>query len=98
MAGDADLARVAALMADRGRATILAMPRVFATGFLVGFAEWARIDALAPHLDGPDEQTVGTRIDITHDAPNPRRNERGRPGSSGAGGRAATVLRGPGRR
>ncbi|MFF3570799.1 hypothetical protein ACFYXQ_23730 [Nocardia jiangxiensis] len=53
MAGDADLARVAALMADRGRATILAMPRVFATGFLVGFAEWACIDALAPHLDGP---------------------------------------------
>jgi len=31
----------------------LAMPEVFATGFLVGFLEWACIKAVNPHLDWP---------------------------------------------
>jgi len=42
-----------------------------ATGFLVGFLEWSCILALAPHLDIPQEQTVGTRIDVTHEAATP---------------------------
>lgn len=49
----------------------LAMPEVFATGFLVGFLEWACIDALKPHLDWPEEQTVGTHIDVSHCAATP---------------------------
>jgi len=47
------------------------MPRVFATGFLVGLVEWTCIQAVNPHLDGPREQTVGTRVDVTHVAPTP---------------------------
>lgn len=32
-------------------AEFVAMPEVFATGFLVGFLEWACIKAINPHLD-----------------------------------------------
>lgn len=46
------------------------MPQVFATGFLVGFLEWACIEAIRPHLDA-GEQSVGTRIDVTHEAATP---------------------------
>lgn len=49
----------------------LAMPEVFATGFLVGLLEWACIRAVNPHLDWPSELTVGTRIDVTHAAATP---------------------------
>jgi len=49
----------------------LAMPEVFATGFLVGFLEWACIKAINPYLDWPAEQTVGTHIDISHEAATP---------------------------
>lgn len=49
----------------------VAMPEVFATGFLVGFLEWTCIKALNPHLDWPREQTVGTHIDISHEAATP---------------------------
>jgi fluoroacetyl-CoA thioesterase len=49
----------------------LAMPEVFATGFLVGFLEWACIMAVKPHLDWPNEQSVGTYIDVTHEAATP---------------------------
>lgn len=49
----------------------LAMPEVFATGFLVGFLEWACIMAVNPHLDWPREQTVGTHIDVSHQAATP---------------------------
>ncbi|MCB1790091.1 MAG: thioesterase family protein [Gammaproteobacteria bacterium] len=49
----------------------VAMPEVFATGFLVGFLEWACILALKPHLDWPAEQTVGTHIDVSHEAATP---------------------------
>ena len=48
-----------------------AMPEVFATGFLVGFLEWACIRAINPHLDWPREQTVGTHIDVSHEAATP---------------------------
>jgi len=47
------------------------MPEVFATGFLVGFLEWACIKAINPHLDWPNEQTVGTHIDVSHSAATP---------------------------
>ena len=47
------------------------MPEVFATGFLVGLLEWACIKAVNPHLDAPREQTVGTHIDISHEAATP---------------------------
>lgn len=48
-----------------------AMPRVFATGFMVGFIEWACIKLVNPHLDWPGEQTVGTHIDVSHIAATP---------------------------
>lgn len=48
-----------------------AMPRVFATGFFVGLVEWACIQAVNPHLDWPREQTVGTHVDISHEAATP---------------------------
>ena len=48
-----------------------AMPEVFATGFLVGLLEWACIKAINPHLDWPREQTVGTHIDVSHEAATP---------------------------
>ncbi len=47
------------------------MPAVFATGFMVGFLEWACIKAINPHLDWPNEQTVGTHIDVSHEAATP---------------------------
>lgn len=47
------------------------MPEVFATGYLVGFLEWACIDAIKPHLDWPDEQSLGTHINVSHTAATP---------------------------
>ena len=43
------------------------MPEVFATGFL----EWACILAIKPHLDWPAEQSVGTHINVSHEAATP---------------------------
>ena len=48
-----------------------AMPAVFATGYLVGFLEWACLLLAKPHLDWPREQTVGIRIDVSHEAATP---------------------------
>lgn len=47
------------------------MPEVFATGFLVGFIEWACIQAVNPHLDWPREQSVGTHVNVSHLAATP---------------------------
>jgi fluoroacetyl-CoA thioesterase len=47
------------------------MPEVFATGFLVGLLEWTCIKAINPHLDWPAEQTVGTHINVSHEAATP---------------------------
>ncbi len=47
-----------------------AMPEVFATGFMVGFAEWACIQAIAPHLDD-GEMSLGTHVDLSHVAATP---------------------------
>jgi fluoroacetyl-CoA thioesterase len=60
---------VPALYPEAGE--LQAMPKVFATGFLVGFIEWTCIQAINPHIDWPREQTVGTRIDISHSAATP---------------------------
>ena len=49
----------------------LAMTEVFATGFMVGFLEWACIMAVKPHIDWPTEQSVGTHIDVSHEAATP---------------------------
>lgn len=49
----------------------IAMPEVFATGFLVGFLEWACIKAINPHIDWPLEQTVGTHVNVSHQAATP---------------------------
>jgi len=47
------------------------MPRVLATGFMVGLFEWACIQAVNPHLDWPREQTVGIHINVNHMAATP---------------------------
>lgn len=49
----------------------LAMPEVFATGFMVGFLEWTCIKCINPHIDWPREQTVGTHVDVSHQAATP---------------------------
>lgn len=47
------------------------MPRVFATGFMVGLFEWACIRAIKPYLDWPREQTVGIYVNFSHIAATP---------------------------
>jgi len=47
------------------------MPKVLATGYMVGLFEWTCIQLLGPHLDWPAEQTVGTHIDVSHVAATP---------------------------
>jgi fluoroacetyl-CoA thioesterase len=47
------------------------MPAVLATGYLVALAEWACIELIKPHLDWPREQTLGTRVDLSHTAATP---------------------------
>ncbi len=48
----------------------VAMPKVFATGFMVGFIEWACLEALKPHLE-EGEGSLGVHIDIDHRAATP---------------------------
>ena len=48
-----------------------AMPRVLATGYMVGLIEWTCIQLVNPHLDWPAEQTVGTGINVSHTAATP---------------------------
>ena len=47
------------------------MPAVLATGYLVALAEWACIELVKPHLDWPREQTLGTRVNLSHLAATP---------------------------
>jgi fluoroacetyl-CoA thioesterase len=46
------------------------MPPVFATAFLVGFVEWACIEALKPYLTA-DQRTVGVHVNLSHSAATP---------------------------
>ncbi|MEQ1695951.1 MAG: thioesterase family protein [Hyphomicrobiaceae bacterium] len=45
----------------------VAMPGVFATGFMVGLMEWACIQLMAPHLD-EGEGSLGVDINVNHTA------------------------------
>jgi fluoroacetyl-CoA thioesterase len=47
------------------------MPKVLATGYMVGLLEWACLRAIIPHVDWPNEQSVGSQINITHSAATP---------------------------
>ncbi len=47
------------------------MPKVLASGFMVGLIEWACIKAINPHLDWPQEQTVGIDFQLNHSAATP---------------------------
>lgn len=47
-----------------------AMPKVFATGYMVGLFEWACIELLKPHLDA-GEGSLGVHVDFSHDAATP---------------------------
>ncbi len=49
---------------------IAAMPRVFATGFMVVLMEWTCMQLLAPHLDA-GEGSLGVKVDIGHLAATP---------------------------
>ena len=49
---------------------IAAMPKVFATGFMIVLMEWVCTELLAPHLD-PGEGSLGVHIDVSHLAATP---------------------------
>jgi len=46
------------------------MPKVFATGFMVGLFEWTCMQLMAPHLD-TGEGSLGVHIDVSHEAATP---------------------------
>ena len=48
-----------------------AMPSVLATGYMVGFLEWCALLLAKPHLDWPREQSVGTHVNVSHEAATP---------------------------
>jgi fluoroacetyl-CoA thioesterase len=49
---------------------ITAMPKVFATGFMIVLMEWTCLQLLAPHLDA-GEGSLGTHVDVSHAAATP---------------------------
>ena len=49
---------------------IAAMPKVFATGFMIVLMEWACTQLLASHLD-PGEGSLGVHVDVSHLAATP---------------------------
>ena len=44
---------------------IAAMPKVFATGFMIVLMEWTCTQLMAPHLD-PGEGSLGVHVDVSH--------------------------------
>jgi fluoroacetyl-CoA thioesterase len=50
--------------------TIAAMPKVFATGFMIVLMEWACTELLSAHLD-VGEGRVGVHVDVSHLAATP---------------------------
>src|SRR5262249_61614059 len=46
------------------------MPKVFATGFMVGLFEWTCMQLMAPHLD-TGEGSLGVDIGVSHEAAAP---------------------------
>ena len=57
------------LYPDIEEATV--MPRVFATGYMVGLMEFACIKFINTHIDWPRQQTVGVHINVSHTAATP---------------------------
>jgi fluoroacetyl-CoA thioesterase len=49
---------------------IAAMPKVFATGFMIVLMEWTCTELLAPHLDD-GEGSLGVHVDVSHLAATP---------------------------
>jgi fluoroacetyl-CoA thioesterase len=49
---------------------IAAMPKVFATGYMIVLMEWTCTQLLAPHLD-PGEGSLGVHVDVSHLAATP---------------------------
>ncbi len=49
---------------------IAAMPKVFATGFMIVLMEWTCTQLLAAHLD-PGEGSLGIHVDVSHLAATP---------------------------
>jgi fluoroacetyl-CoA thioesterase len=49
---------------------IAAMPKVFATGFMIVLMEWTCTQLLSEHLD-PGEGSLGTHVDVSHLAATP---------------------------
>jgi fluoroacetyl-CoA thioesterase len=47
------------------------MPKVLATGFMIGLIEWACIKFVNEYIDWPNEQTVGTDVKLSHSAATP---------------------------
>ena len=47
------------------------MPKVLATGYMVGLFEWTCIQAIKPYIDWPREQTVGVDVKLSHIAATP---------------------------
>jgi fluoroacetyl-CoA thioesterase len=47
------------------------MPRVLATGYMVGLLEFACIKFINPHIDWPRQQTVGVHVNVSHTAATP---------------------------
>ncbi|MGC1464496.1 MAG: thioesterase family protein [Pseudolabrys sp.] len=48
-------------------AEISAMPKVFATGYMIVLMEWTCIQLMAPHLDA-GEGSLGVQVDVSHSA------------------------------
>ena len=49
---------------------IAAMPKVFATGFMIVLMEWTCLQLMAPHLDA-GEGSLGVHVDVSHAAATP---------------------------
>lgn len=49
---------------------IAAMPKVFATGYMIVLMEWTCIQLMAPHLDA-GEGSVGIHVNVSHAAATP---------------------------
>ncbi|MFH1985486.1 MAG: thioesterase family protein [Pseudomonadota bacterium] len=47
------------------------MPRVLATGFMIGLFEFACIRFINAHIDWPRQQTVGIHVNVSHLAATP---------------------------
>lgn len=47
------------------------MPKVFATGYMVGLMEFACIKFVNPYIDWPNQQTVGIYVNVSHTAATP---------------------------